>query len=110
MAKLRFLAALMAALGELGAAGGTARADAIDGDWCREGRSFTIQGSALRTPAGNNIRGDYDRHGFHYVVPAGEPDAGTEITMWLRGEETVELARGAPTAPREVWKRCKPVS
>ena len=49
-----------------------ANADAIDGDWCREGRHLSIDGPNITTPGGNAIQGDYDRHGFRYTAPAGE--------------------------------------
>jgi hypothetical protein len=87
------------------ASAGSARADVIDGHWCFGSSHFEING---RTPAGNQITGDYDRHGFSYVVPANEQGAGTQIVMVLLNEETLRLARGR-SAP-ETWKRCKPVS
>ena len=56
-------------------------ADQIDGDWCyTDGSSFTIRGPVIVTPAGNELRGDYDRHGFAYVVPEGERTA--PATRW----------------------------
>jgi hypothetical protein len=85
-----------------------ARADAIDGQWCFGSSHFEINGPNIRTPGGNEIAGNYDRHGFSYVVPANEQGAGTEIVMVLLNEETVRLTRGTSTP--ETWKRCKPVS
>ena len=85
-----------------------ARADAIDGQWCFGSSHFEINGPNIRTPGGNDIIGNYDRHGFSYVVPANEQGAGTEIVMVLLNEETVQLTRGRSTP--ETWKRCKPVS
>jgi hypothetical protein len=85
-----------------------ARADAIDGQWCFGSSHFEINGPNIRTPGGNDIIGNYDRHGFSYVVPASEQGAGTEIVMVLLNEETVQLTRGRSTP--ETWKRCKPVS
>lgn len=85
-----------------------ARADAIDGQWCLGSSHFEINGPNIRTPGGNNITGNYDRHGFGYVVPQNEEGAGTEIVMVLLNEETVRLTRGTSTP--ETWKRCKPVS
>lgn len=89
-----------------------ARADAIDGDWCHSTQNLTIEGPMIKTPGGNRINGDYDRHGFRYVVPANEPGAGTEIVMQLRGDENMFLVRkiGATESPPENWKRCKPTS
>ena len=85
-----------------------ARADAIDGQWCLGASHFEINGPSIRTPGGNEITGNYDRHGFTYVVPRNEQGAGTQIVMVLLNEETVRLTRG--TSAPETWKRCKPVS
>ena len=87
-----------------------ARADAIDGDWCREGKHFRIEGPSITTEGGNSIAGNYDRHGFSYVVPDSEPGAGGRINMTLMSEELLALTR--PTAPGapETWKRCAVVS
>jgi len=86
----------------------SARADAIDGQWCFGSSHFEINGPKIRTPGGNDIVGNYDRHGFSYVVPANEPGTGAQIIMVLLNEETVQLTRG--TSAPETWKRCKPVS
>ena len=43
---------------------GPARADAIDGQWCLGSSHFEINGPNIRTPGGNEITGNYDRHGF----------------------------------------------
>jgi len=83
-------------------------ADAIDGQWCLGTSHFEISGPNIRTPGGNDITGNYDRHGFDYIVPANEAGAGTKIVMVLLNEETVRLTRG--TSAPETWKRCKPVS
>jgi hypothetical protein len=85
-----------------------ARADAIDGQWGLGASHFEINGPNIRTPGGTAITGDYDRHGFRYVVPVNEEGAGTQIVMVLLNEETVRLTRGN-SAP-ETWRRCKPVS
>jgi hypothetical protein len=85
-----------------------ARADAIDGQWCLGASHFEINGPKIRTPGGNDITGDYNRHGFQYVVPVNEEGAGTQIVMVLLNEETVHLTRG--TSAPETWKRCKPTS
>lgn len=90
-------------------AAGPVRADAIDGHWCLGAKSFQIDGANIRLPGGIGAVGKYDRHGFQYVVPSGEPDAGTEIVMLLLNEETVRLQRDTNAAP-EIWRRCKPIS
>ena len=84
------------------------RADAIDGQWCLGASHFEINGANIHTPGGNDITGEYNRHGFRYVVPANEQGAGTQIVMVLLNEETLHLTRG--TSALETWKRCKPVS
>ena len=90
-------------------------ADAIDGDWCRDGRHFSIDGPGIVTPSGTPTIGDYSRHGFAYAVPDSEPDAGTAIIMVLIDEDTVRLERrqsraGERIGETETWKRCELVS
>lgn len=92
-----------------------ARADAIDGDWCsRDGRSLSIRGPEITKPGGTRMQADYDRHHFHYVVPAAEPGAGQHVFMTLRGEYLVHLRIGADApaaaAPIQEWRRCAPVT
>jgi hypothetical protein len=89
-------------------------ADVIDGIWCsKEGRSLSIDGPNIITPAGNKITGNYNRHAFDYKVPASEPGAGSTVTMILVNEETVNLWMGSglpEPASVQVWLRCKPVA
>lgn len=87
-----------------------ARADAIDGEWCREGRSFKIEGPSILTMGGTRMTGDYNRHGFRYTVPQNETEAGTEISMRLISEEQLELFRGTAATTGETWRRCKVTS
>ncbi|MFM2422255.1 MAG: hypothetical protein RL291_785 [Pseudomonadota bacterium] len=89
-----------------------ARADAIDGEWCRAGDLMKIDGSTIVTPRRNTIAGAYGRYRFVYVIPAGEPGAGGEIKMvMIRGQGVVHLERpGMSQGQYEVWERCKPVS
>lgn len=88
-------------------------ADTIDGEWCREGRSFNVDGPHILTYGGSAIRSDDNRHGFRYVAPANEPEAGIENTVVLRGEELLDLFRkpddGAKSAA-ESWRRCRVTS
>lgn len=84
-----------------------ARADAIDGSWCHEdGRRLSILGPLIVTPAGTRTQGDYSRHGFAYVAPVGEAQAGTAIRMTLINDNLMRLAAGE-NAP-EHWRRCGP--
>lgn len=89
---------------------GTARADAIDGDWCHaDGKRLTINGPDITTPAGAKLKGDYDRHHFSYIVPAGEPGGGATISMQLLNELNMMLK--PPTGEEQNWRRCgKPIS
>lgn len=94
-----------------------ARADSIDGHWCfADGRQMAIDGPKITVPSGRQFTGDYDRHGFRYTVPAGEPGAGGQVVMTLMGEYRVDVRRlaaggAAGDAPAEVWRRCgAPVS
>jgi len=89
-------------------AAGPAHADAIDGQWCLASSHFEIDGSNIRTPGGNRVVGNYHRHGFRYVVPFNEQDAGAQVVMVLLNEETVQLTRGS--SPPELWRRCRPTS
>ena len=111
----RRAAACVAAVGAAILAGPTpARADAIDGNWCRETQSLTIRGPELVITGGRSIRGDYDRHGFRYIVPDGEPASGTEVQMQLRSEELMVVVRQDPSTRQrlepETWRRCRPIS
>ena len=47
-------------------------ADAIDRDWCHQGKRLKIDGPDLLTSGGKRMQGLYDRHGFEYKAPAGE--------------------------------------
>ena len=105
----RLIAVAVALTGVL--SGRAALADVIDGNWCGpENRSLTIKGPQITTPGGTRMQGDYDRHGFTYVVPAPEPDAGATVVMVLRDEYTVHLRLRPPGSategPMQVWKRC----
>ena len=83
-------------------------ADAIDGDWCRaDGKRMSIQGPAIVTPGGKAIHGNYTRHFFSYVVPAGEAGAGSTVSITLLSEYLAH-AREGDSAPVQEWRRCQP--
>ena len=105
-----FAGAAMIAAGALCLASQSARADAIDGQWCLGPSHFAIDGPSILTPGGNRIQGNYSRHGFVYVVPTNEPGAGSQIDMVLLNEETVQLTRQGQGSAPEIWRRCKPTS
>ncbi len=80
-------------------------ADAIDGDWCtRSGNPLNIEGPKIKTPGGKHMTGNYDRHGFDYVIPKGESGAGKKSTMVLQDDETMKMTigKGKP----QIRKRC----
>jgi hypothetical protein len=84
-------------------------ADAIDGDWCRaDGKRMKIRGPEIVTPGGNQTRGDYTRHSFSYVIPAGEAGAGENVAIILLSEYLAHARQGSDTAPVQVWNRCPP--
>jgi hypothetical protein len=88
---------------------GGARADAIDGDWCRaDGKRMSIRGPEIVTPGGQQTRGDYDRHHFSYVVPAGEAGAGEAVAITLLSEYLAHARQGSDAAPIQEWRRCQP--
>ena len=87
---------------------GVGRADAIDGDWCRtDGQRMSIVGEKITTPGGTQIRGNYSRHAFDYVVPAGENGSGETVSIILRGEYLAISRRGPADGPLTEWRRCK---
>ena len=85
-----------------------ALADAIDGDWCNiAGRRMTIHGSEIVTPGGKQIRGDYSRHFFSYIIPEGEAGAGATTSITLLGEHLAHARVGNDPTIVE-WRRCQP--
>ena len=75
-------------------------ADVIDGDWCRaDGKRMKIHGPEIVTPGGNQTRGDYTRHSFSYVIPAGEAGAGENVSIILLSEYLAHARQGSDTAP-----------
>ncbi|MDH3231498.1 MAG: hypothetical protein OEN55_17040 [Alphaproteobacteria bacterium] len=84
-----------------------ARADRIDGNWCYRDRHMSIDGPAIITPGGTRMTGLYDRHGFQYTVPDGEPDAGAEVDMVQYDDNTIQvITAGGGQSRSEIWNRC----
>jgi hypothetical protein len=109
MHRRRFTLPAVAASALLLAWTGGARADAIDGDWCRaDGKRMSIRGPEIVTPGGQQARGDYDRHHFSYVIPAGEAGAGDSVGITLLSEYLAHARQGGDTAPVQEWRRCQP--
>jgi len=85
----------------------TVLADAIDGNWCSaDGQHMTIHGDDITTPGGKQIKGNYDRHAFDYVVPADEAGSGETVNIVLRSEYLAVSRQGAANAPVKEWRRC----
>ena len=105
---------LVAASFVLAGLAGPARADAIDGQWCdSKGKSLKIDGPNIVTPGGTEMTGDYDRHVFTYVVPAGEAGTGDTVVMQLFGDDDLNLTTGPAGGARsqpENWRRCNVTS
>ena len=99
---------LAAALTVLIASATLARADAIDGDWCAAdgNQHMTINGADITTPGGKQIKGNYTRHAFDYVIPDGEAGAGETVNIFLRSEYFAVSRQGASDAPLKEWRRC----
>ena len=84
-----------------------ALADAIDGNWCSaDGHHMTINGDDITTPGGKQIKGNYTRHAFDYVVPAGEAGTGETVNIVLRSEYLALSRQGSGDAPVKEWRRC----
>ena len=84
-----------------------ARADRIDGNWCYRDRYMSIDGPTIVTPGGTRMTGRYDRHGFQYTAPSGEPDAGARVDMIQFDDLTIQVdATGDGTSRTEIWNRC----
>jgi hypothetical protein len=85
-----------------------ALADAIDGDWCHSsGKRMSIRGPAIVTPGGQQTNGNYTRHFFSYVIPAGEIGAGATIEIQLLGEYLAHARQAGDPSVQE-WRRCQP--
>lgn len=84
-----------------------AGADAIDGHWCKGVSILSIDGPKIMTPGGTAMQGQYDRHGFEYVAPAGEADSGQTVVMALQGDDLMRLRRSSQPDTVEDWHRCQ---
>ena len=69
---------------------------------------MSINGPEIVTPGGTQMKGDYDRHGFRYVVPKREQPAGAEVDMVLINDDTLHVTVGKGAT--KTWRRCKPTS
>jgi len=89
--------------------GGAAHADAIDGTWCSPGGLvLSIEGPEITTPGSHKATGNYSRHAFAYVVPAGEDPVGETAEMLLLTEDTMQVK--LPDRETETWRRCEVIS
>jgi hypothetical protein len=107
--RLHRLAVPAAALGAA-LASTPALADSIDGNWCNMAgnKHMQIEGRRIVTPGGHAMDGRYGRHSFAYVIPESEPGAGSEVSMLLVNENTIQATTGA--AAQETWHRCEQTS
>ena len=87
----------------------SARADAIDGDWCNaKDERLTIVGPQITLPTGKSLTGQYRRHEFAYQVPPGETNAGQLIYMQLFDDNDMTsytIENQKPINPVN-WTRC----
>lgn len=80
---------------------------ALDGNWCHpDGKRLTVKGPDVITPAGKSLRAEYARTFASWVIPDGEPSAGTTITMMLIGTDRAHTREGAADTPPLEWRRC----
>ena len=87
---------------------GVGHADAIDGDWCStDGMRMSIRGEKITIPSGKQVEGNYSRHAFDYVVPAGDNGSGDVVSIILRSEYLALSRQGPTEAPLREWHRCK---
>jgi hypothetical protein len=107
---LHRLALPAVALGAILAAA-PARADSIDGNWCNlsGNKHMQIEGRRIVTPGGKAMDGRYGRHSFAYVIPETEPGAGSEVSMLLVNENTIQATTGSESQA-ETWHRCEQTS
>src|SRR5205814_9726257 len=83
-------------------------ADYIYGDCCgTDGMRMSIRGEKITMPSGKQIEGNYSRHAFDYVVPAGENGSGDVVSIILRSEYLALSRQGPLEAPLREWHRCK---
>jgi hypothetical protein len=100
--------ALMVTIGVTFSFAHSAHADAIDGDWCHSsGKRMSIRGPAIVTPGGQETSGNYTRHFFSYVIPAGEAGAGATVEIQLLNEYLAHARQGDDPTVQE-WRRCQP--
>ena len=84
-------------------------ADSLDGDWCNptDGK-LTIDGATIITPTGHSVKGNYGRHRFDYIAPAGDWQAGKSIVIQQYNEQLMELRIGDQQGRK--WRSCQVVS
>jgi len=103
----RYYTLVLACVGATMVLPATARADAIDGDWCAPDgpAQIHISGSNINTPSGTLTTGNNSRHAFSYIVPQWDPGSGDKVDMQLINEEEVRLTvnDGEP----EIWRKCE---
>ena len=84
-----------------------ARAQGIDGSWCRNEQRLTIMGNSITTPGGNQTQGQNNGDMFSWSVPQGEPGAGGYLTLQQLSDNEAQIRTGEH-APPQIWRRCSP--
>lgn len=87
-----------------------AAADAIPGDWCPPGggRILQIKTSGHVTFAGKIVAANVDRHHTDFVIPKGEPDAGSRFSADQLNDVQIRVTINGKKP--EIWTPCEPVS
>jgi len=83
------------------------KADRIDGHWCHGIQHLFIDGPNITTPSGTKMTGEYGRHTFRYIVPAGEPGAGATISMQQQHDKLVFVTSTASEGKVQSWIPCQ---
>ena len=82
---------------------GVGYADAIDGDWCStDGMRMSIQGEKITIPSGKQIKGNYSRHAFDYVVPADENGSGDVVSIFAAPKAVFDASCRACSGVRPI--------
>ncbi|MCI4666421.1 MAG: hypothetical protein MRY74_17065 [Neomegalonema sp.] len=93
-----------------------ARADAIYGCWSFDGKQVKVSPTRIVTPGGASPKAEIHRHGFSYIAPKSERDAGMRIVFEQLNEALATRIAVAPGADRtretkvERWRPCEAAS
>ncbi|MCF6200060.1 MAG: hypothetical protein L3J67_11835 [Hyphomicrobiaceae bacterium] len=90
-------------------------ADQINGNWCAaDGRTISIDGPHVTTPAGNTVLAIHGRHHIDYLIPENETDAGHRFTADQLDDERISVqiidSKTGQRSPAQIWVPCKPTA